>query len=439
MNNYTSFIGMEVHVELNADKKMFCGCNASHFQVEPNTHVCPVCLGLPGAMPVPNENAIWDVIKIGKALNCKINLKAKFDRKHYFYPDLPKGYQISQYDLPFCFDGSVTLSDGKVVRIRRVHLEEDTGKLKHANVDGRDVSMIDFNRSGVPLVEIVTEPDMETADEVKEYLKIIHSLVRYLGVSDADMEKGSMRLEANISVSKDKNLPPYKVEVKNVNSFRYIATSVDFEIERHKKIIEEGKWPAQETRGWDINTKGTVAQRSKEEAKDYRYFPEPDIPRIVLDENKVMEIEKNLPLLPQVARDQLISLGVRREWAVFLMEDKAMAEYSINLAKEAKIVNFEVDKVVGMLTNNKIDWKNKTVSEVLSELKSKSEEVKMDEAECLDLVNGVINDNPKVVADFKSGKENAIQFLMGQVMARSRGKADAATVMNLLKQRLISK
>ena len=427
-------IGLEVHIELSTDRKMFCDCPAEHFKVKPNTNVCPVCMGLPGALPVPNKQAIEDTLRIASALGCEINNESKFDRKHYFYPDLPKGYQISQYDKPLASGGSYKLFDGKRIRIRRVHLEEDTGKLVHKIIDDKDSSLVDYNRSGVPLVEIVTEPDFDSAEDVKEFLKMLRRTVRYIGVSDADMEKGSMRLEANISVSKGGVLPKYKVEIKNVNSFRYLASAIEHEIERQKKVLDEGGKIGQETRGWSVKEGETVVQRVKEEAKDYRYFPEPDIPPMSFSDEDVKDMIKDQPVLPVEIRDELIGLGVRKEYVQAVLDDHKMAKYALELAKQAVDTKIKSDKAVGLIVNKRVDWTKEKPSDLLGKFLDKKSESKASKDETTKWAKQAIEENKEAVEDYKSGKETALKFLLGQVMASSKGKADPQVVREVLKK-----
>ena len=359
MNNmqYEPVIGLEIHVELKTKSKMFCGCDANHFGVKPNTHCCPVCLGLPGALPVPNKRAIEWCVLLGKALNCQISSFSKFDRKNYFYPDLAKGYQISQYDEPIATQGLLKIKvqsskiknkdhksklnevmEEKMFRIHRVHMEEDTGKLIHQRGD----TLVDFNRSGVPLVEIVTEPDFHSSEDVVIFLKELHTIIRYLDISDADMEKGTMRMEPNISVGvvqsskfKDQSsnqiqnskLPNYKVEVKNINSFNFVKRAIKYEVKRHIKILEKGEIPIQETRGWDSTKNITYSQRTKEDAHDYRYFPEPDIPPFEFSDEYVESIQKTIPELPQQKMDRYIKdFKLKESDAFILTRDKDLAK-----------------------------------------------------------------------------------------------------------------
>ena len=343
MNTYSPVIGLEIHVELKTKSKMFCQCSADYFGAQPNIHVCPVCMGLPGALPVPNKTAIEWMQRIGKALGCTLPNHSKFDRKHYSYPDLPKGYQISQYDEPFAVKGEVSLKTPylkgglKKFRITRVHMEEDTAKLIHEG----NCSLVDFNRSSVPLVEIVTEPDFTDADDVKAFLEELQVIVRYLGVSDADMEKGSMRLEPNISVRVESQksiksespeikfkLPSYKVEVKNINSFRFVKAAIEYEVKRQIELLEKGETPKQETRGYDDVKGGTYSQRSKEEAQDYRYFPEPDIPPFHFSDEYILAVEKSLPELPSIRCAHFVKeYGVKEIDAFILTRDKKTADY----------------------------------------------------------------------------------------------------------------
>ncbi|MEK9178887.1 MAG: Asp-tRNA(Asn)/Glu-tRNA(Gln) amidotransferase subunit GatB, partial [Patescibacteria group bacterium] len=329
---YKTILGLETHIELKTKQKMFCGCNADYFGQEPNTHTCPVCLGLPGALPVPNKEAIVNTIMIGLALNCKINLETYFERKHYFYPDLPKGYQISQYQKPFCYDGYLDIG-AKKIKIQRIHLEEDTGKLIHG-LQGTDThdSFVDFNRSSVPLVEIVTEPNVESSEDASLYLQKLQLTIRYLGLSDCDMEKGSMRCEPNISLKPlssrirqlaefrdpdSSELPNYKVEVKNINSFKFVRKAIEYEVERQSEALEKGKTLVQETRRYIESTGKTETMRTKESSEDYRYFPEPDIPPIVFEQSEIDEIQKELSTkeLPGDRYKKLIRLDIKPDIA----------------------------------------------------------------------------------------------------------------------------
>lgn len=475
---YTPVIGLEVHVELKTQSKMFCGCEASYFGQRPNTHTCPVCLGLPGALPVPNKKAIDWCVMIGMALNCEIPLFSKFDRKNYFYPDLAKGYQISQYDEPFCLGGSLKLANGKTIGITRVHMEEDTGKLLHETVDGKKVSLIDFNRSGVPLVEIVTEPDFDNEKDVKEYLQKLQQIVRFLDVADADMEKGDMRLEPNISlkpvslrgdndeaISKDrhadarddKTLPPYKVEVKNINSFRFVEKTIVYEIKRQTKILEEGKLPAQETRGWDEKKQATYSQRAKEEAHDYRYFPEPDIPPIRWTESQIANIKSQMPELPIAKSDRFKKdYGLTNYDAEQLTREKETADYfeeAIKVSKSVILASPEgmrpesgVDagpsasmtskQIANYIINKKIAIEQTQPSELIAIITQNSQTTVIDEKALDKIIDEVISENEKAVLDFKSGKETVIMFLVGQVMRKSKEKLDAQVVKQTLIQKL---
>ncbi|HSX40437.1 MAG TPA: Asp-tRNA(Asn)/Glu-tRNA(Gln) amidotransferase subunit GatB [Candidatus Saccharimonadales bacterium] len=443
---YTPVIGLEVHVELKTNSKMFCSCSADYFGQKPNTHTCPVCLGLPGALPVPNQKAIEWCVMIGKSLGCDTPLFSKFDRKNYFYPDLAKGYQISQYDEPFCVNGTIKLKSGKVIRIRRVHMEEDTGKLIHEG----NISLIDFNRSGVPLVEIVTEPDFENALEVKEYLQKLQQIVRYLDVSNADMEKGNMRLEPNISladsqlrIANSKNhkpsaisyLPPYKVEVKNINSFRFVEKAINFEIERQEKILESGKTPVQETRGWDEKKNQTVSQRVKEEANDYRYFPEPDIPPIRWTKEQLAQIQSQMPELPDEKFERFQKdFGLSDYDAEILTREKETADYF----EEAVLVskNKVLPKTIAnWMINKKVDSQQTLPAALIIQISLTSQTSPTDEKELGKLIDEVFSQNEKAIDDYKNGKESAIMYLVGQVMKSSNQKLNAQTV----KEKIIHK
>ena len=474
-NKYEPVIGLEIHVELKTKSKMFCGCDANHFGVKPNTHCCPVCLGLPGALPVPNKRAIEWCVLLGKALNCQISSFSKFDRKNYFYPDLAKGYQISQYDEPIATQGLLKIKvqsskiknkdhksklnevmEEKMFRIHRVHMEEDTGKLIHQRGD----TLVDFNRSGVPLVEIVTEPDFHSSEDVVIFLKELHTIIRYLDISDADMEKGTMRMEPNISVGvvqsskfKDQSsnqiqnskLPNYKVEVKNINSFNFVKRAIKYEVKRHIKILEKGEIPIQETRGWDSTKNITYSQRTKEDAHDYRYFPEPDIPPFEFSDEYVESIQKTIPELPQQKMDRYIKdFKLKESDAFILTRDKDLAKKFESVLSNPEIIKIKVlpQEIVNLFLNklrNKLSlFKTEQVliEEIISIVKLK-EDIKNSLVSVSDeLLLKVIQTYPKVVSDYKSGKQNAIMFLVGQVMKEMKGKADAKMVIEKLKKHL---
>jgi aspartyl-tRNA(Asn)/glutamyl-tRNA(Gln) amidotransferase subunit B len=478
---YNPIIGMEVHVDLSTRSKMFCGCSAEFFGVAPNTHVCPVCLGMPGTLPVINKRAIEYTIMTGLALNCEIQLHSVFARKNYFYPDLPKGYQISQYELPLCLNGYVDIepeeSDTpKRIRIRRAHLEEDTGKLTHVNSH----SLVDLNRAGVPLLEIVTEADLNSADEAYAYVAKLRQLVRYLGVSTGDMEKGAMRCEVNLSLQ-DAATGQWgtKVEIKNLNSFRSVRNAIAYEIERQAKVLNEGGVIEQTTRGWDENKGMTFLQRTKEGDTGYRYFPEPDLPPLELDPAWIEEIKATLPELPdaKIAR-YTTDYGLSQKEALVLAEDRAVAEYYDRVVAaadpasgvtpklisnwvtgelfrlmseqgvEVTAVKIKPEDLVSLIELVNAKTINQTAAKkvfgVMFESGRPPTEIVQtlglqqisDEGQLIPIIQQVIIDNPDPVEQFKQGKEKTIKFLVGQVMRTTRGKADPQLTEQLLREQM---
>lgn len=451
MKYFKPLIGLEMHVELSTKSKMFCQCDASWQKYKPNENTCPVCLGLPGALPVPNKMAVEYTIKIAQALGCKINKKSHFDRKHYYYPDLPKGYQISQYDEPIGVSGSVNVFvkdetgqySEKSFRIHRVHLEEDTGKLMHVGTE----SIVDFNRSGVPLVEVVTEADFDSSDDVKAFLQEIHTIVKYLDVSSADMENGSMRLEPNISVREYEGdnepenwstlpFPKYKVEVKNINSFNFVKKAIDYETKRQIDILKSGEIPPQETRGWN-ETKGiTFSQRSKEEAHDYRYFPEPDIPPMEFEDEYIKNLESQLPTLPSIKVKEMVDeYGVRMSDAVQItrqIEDLKYYELVASILDDKS----KSQSLLNAIINKKIDT-SISPSDFAKKFDELTSPKVTDENKLKSVVAEVLASNAKSVSDYKSGKQNAIMFLLGQVMKEMKGQADAQMVRVELEKELL--
>lgn len=441
---YRPIIGLEVHVELKTNTKMFCNCPADYFGKNPNTHTCPVCLGLPGALPFPNKTAIDWCVMIALALNCKINKLSKFDRKNYFYPDLAKGYQISQYDLPFGHDGEILVhkdknsKELKTIKIRRVHMEEDTGKLTHAIVGGEKVSLVDFNRSGVPLVEIVTEPDFENEYQVVEYLQKLQKIVRYLGVSNADMEKGDMRLEPNISLQKENQteLPIYKVEVKNINSFRFVEKTIRFEITRQTEILDKGEIPAQETRGWNETKNQTVSQRLKEEANDYRYFPEPDIPPIEFNEEEIEKIKKTLPELPDEKQKRFENDYSLTDYdAEILTREKDTADFFDRAVADGMKKDISPKEIANMIINQKINTTTTLPAEIIKTIIESKKKEEINPEELTSIINSVLSENAKAVEEYKAGKEAVLQFLIGQTMRKLGKKVD----LNIVKSAILEK
>lgn len=473
---YETVIGLEVHTQLLTKSKMFCSCSTDYASAPPNTHVCPICLGMPGVLPGINEKAIEYTVMTALALNCTIPEYTKFDRKNYFYPDLVKGYQISQYDAPIGKGGWLTIdSNGnrKKINITRVHLEEDVSKLWHRG----DYSLIDVNRSGVPLMEVVSEPEISSPKEARDYLIKLHNTLRYLGVSTGNMEEGSFRCDANISIrpSNSKKLLP-KVEVKNMNSFKAVYQALEYESGRQRDVLEEGGELVQETRGWIDEAGITVTQRTKEYADDYRYFPEPDLPPLVLDRAWIEEIKARLPELPEARRDRFMTqYGLSLYDANILTSSKAMADYFENCVKlmdsgKAKAVsnwllgdfsrllnatNTEIENVkispkhlaemLGLVDNGTISGPaakavfeemfrtGKEASEIITE---KELSQISDAGEIREVVKQVMANNSGAVADYASGKQQALTFIIGQVMKATRGRANPGVVREIIIQEL---
>ena len=474
-NNYETVIGLEVHLQLGTETKAFCGCS-TEFGKPPNSQTCPVCLGFPGSLPVLNEKAFLYAIKVALALNCSIQNLIKFDRKNYYYPDLPKNFQISQYDMPLSYDGFVDIVSGKTpkrIRIKRVHLEEDAGKLMHP--PKASYSLVDFNRSGMPLLEIVTEPDISSPQEAHDYLTALKAILQYLKVSDCDMEKGSLRCDANISLRRpgQKELG-VKVEIKNMNSFRWVREGLQYEVERQAAALDSKEKIVQETRLWDTEKMATLSMRSKEEAKDYRYFPEPDLVPFTVDKKVIDRIKDSLPELPDARMKRFVSSHGMTEYdARILTSDCAIADYfeecvsaypnkkaianwitgdimaAMNL-KNTTISGLGVkpDSLIGLL--KMIDEQTisgKMAKDVLVQMvetgkpaqdivKDKGLSQISDKSAIEKAVKEVLDKNEKSVNDYKSGKKTAITFLVGQVMRQTKGMANPALVNELLKKLL---
>jgi len=438
---YCLTLGLEIHIQVNSSKKIFCGCDANIWQAEPNSHTCPTCLGLPGALPVPNFESVQKTQLLGLALNCQLNKNSHFDRKHYFYPDLPKGYQISQYKEPLCGEGFLDLKSGNRALIERIHLEEDTAKSFH----GGGKTLIDFNKSGISLMEIVTKPCFTDVADAVDFCKKIQDIARVIGVSEADMEKGNMRLEANISLRTPEmeqkgELADYKVEVKNINSFRFMEKAVLFEVKRQSDLLEAGQKPKQENRGWDERKGGTVPQRDKEEAHDYRYFPDPDIPPMVFTADCFADLKKKLPELPYQLRERFIrDYGLNTASADFFSTGTGLElarkfeEVAKGLTEAQKTGEFQ--KIANLLIN-KSEYRDMGSKDLLEQL-SKPEEAKGLSADDLEnVVKKVLEDNPSAVQNYKAGKQGSFEFLLGQAIKSLGTKPDMVKLRQKLSEKL---
>ena len=458
---YTPTIGLEIHAELKTATKMFCNSKNDPDESRPNVNVCPVCMGNPGTLPVVNKEAVKSVLKVGLALGGELADFTEFDRKNYFYPDIPKGYQISQYKYPLVSGGELNS-----VKITRIHLEEDTGTSIH---EKGGYSLVDFNRAGVPLMELVTEPVIHSAKEAADFARELQLLLRYLRVAEANMEKGEMRVEANISVSKSDILGT-KVEVKNLNSFKVVEKAIEYEIKRQTKILEEGEKIAQETRGWDEQKGETFSQRQKEESHDYRYFPEPDIPKMKLSELPEFSVEalkKELPELPKAKRERYTKdFGIKENDIEIFIQNKKLAEFFEATGKilgEKKLIQLSANYIINDGVNEKIppsvfaelivmvgkgELSSRGAKDVLAMMLKgdDSQPIKIaqklglfqknDEAELEKIVKKTIDDNPKVVAEYKAGKIASLEYLVGQGMKMSKGSANPITLRQLLMKHL---
>lgn len=469
-------IGLEVHAQMKTQSKIFCGC-PTEFGGNPNDHVCPVCLGMPGVLPVLNKRVVEFAIRTGIALNCTIADYTKFDRKNYFYPDLPKDYQISQYDQPICKNGHLTVQ-GKKIRILRAHMEEDAGKLVHAGaagLHGSDYSLVDYNRCGVPLLEIVSEPDLESPEQAREYLTELRTILRYIDVCHGNLEEGTFRCDANVSIRpKGDTKLGTKAELKNMNSFKAVQRAIQYEIERQSNLLRKGERVVQETRLWDEASQATHAMRSKEEAHDYRYFPEPDLVPLVISSAWVEQVKKSLPELPEARRNRYVSeLGLSAEDAYVLAENKEMGDFfdqSTLLDAPAKAVsNWLIGPVTAYLNDSNKEFSEtkltpenmrdlaeavstgklnstsakavllellQTASSVGSIIEQKGLVQVSDEKELESIVAKVLEANPSQVAEYRSGKTKVRQFFFGETMKALKGKGNPAIINKILDDKL---
>ena len=471
--NYEINIGLEVHLQLSTKSKAFCSCSTK-FGNAPNSQTCPVCLGLPGSLPVLNKEALKSAIKVALALNCTIQEKMKFDRKNYYYPDLPKNFQISQYDKPVSENGFLEIETKKRVkkiRVKRAHLEEDAGKLFHKE----EYSLIDYNRTGIPLLEIVSEPDISSPEEAYIYLTSLKSLLRYLDVSDCNMEEGSLRCDANISLrKKGENALGVKTELKNMNSFKGVKNALDYEIKRQSSLLDDGERIVQETRLWNADKGITSSMRSKEEAHDYRYFPEPDLVPFTIDQKTIERIKREIPELPRAREERFAKkYNIPQYDASVLTQEKKIADFfeeAVKMCKNPKGVSNWIMGDISAILNEKsisIDQTKlspaslakmvkmvddgtisvKIAKSILGNMvadgdapdvlvKKKGLSQISDESELENIVSQILKENKKTVGDYRSGKKNALIFLVGQVMKVSRGKANPKMVNEILRDKL---
>ena len=462
-------VGLEVHAELSTQTKLFCGC-LNQFGNEPNTNVCPVCLGLPGSLPVVNETAVYFAMRLGRALHCSVN-RSVFARKNYFYPDMPKDYQISQYDLPTNLEGYLELPSGEIIGIERAHIEEDTGKTTHIGTSGRisgaDYSLVDYNRAGVPLIEIVSKPEIRTIEQAKAYVSELRGIILALEISDAKMEEGSIRVDANVSVREiGENDLRTRCEIKNVNSLKSLGRAIDYEANRHIGLYKNGESPRQETRHWDENAGRTRSGRSKEDAEDYRYFPEPDLVPLNPSEETITKIDQEMPELPSKRREKLANLTGVKPSDVALIVERNHDAFALNVIEDGGIP----DQVVKHLVNNLSAGLGELTAEALAQLvqmENKSEITStqakkmlgelvqrggtpaelatelgfeaIDTNEVENLVDQLINEHSDEWERFCSGDTKVQGFFVGQVMKATSGQADGKLINQILNERSTSK
>ena len=422
MSKYITIIGLEIHIEPNTNSKMFCSCPQNHFGAKPNSQTCPICLGLPGALPIANKEAINKTIKLGLALGSKISEVSRFYRKHYFYPDLPKSFQTSQKDNPFCVGGELM-----GFKINHIHLEEDAGKLIHQ--DGN--SLIDFNRSGCALIEMVTEPVFHSVEDVLKFTKELQLIARYLDISNVDMEKGTMRLEANISLSLDGKLPNYKVELKNINSFKFLEKAINAEIERQTTALDSGQKLAQETRGYDEKTKTTFSQRTKADSHDYRYFPEADLPPIT---SRKPYAVGPMPELPQQKRERFEeTYKLSKDYIEILVSDLSRANY---FEECVKLDPSLTKSIVELMINKNMDKDYPEPAGLVKKIKEITNIEYASESDLEEAIREVVYENPDIITSYKNGKGQVIGFLIGQVQKKLNGNGDPKIINIKLTEKL---